>query len=76
MTPDEARKDYPLKDWTPRDQALYTQGFKDGYEAAQRERGPIQAVGKPRSANGLYYGGDAGMPRHFASETNYGRPGR
>lgn len=32
------------------------------HEAAQRERGPIQAVGKP-------------LPRHFASETPQGRPG-
>lgn len=68
MTPDELRN-YPLKDWTPRDQALYTQGYKDGYEAAQRERGPIQAVGKPLPS-------PPGMPNHFASETPQGRPGR
>ena len=31
----------------------YHRGYEDGYEAAQRERGPIEAVGKPlpRSAN-------------------------
>ena len=66
MTPDELRN-YPLKDWTPRDQALYTQGYKDGYEAAQRERGPIEAMGKPLPP---------AVPPHFASEEPQGRPER
>ena len=67
MTPDEARKDYPLKDWTPRDQVLYTQGFKDGYEAAQREQIAAAMASLPRTIDAV---------PHFASETNYGRPGR
>ena len=74
MTPDEAREDCVT--CTRWQWCEYHKGYEDGYEAAQRERGPIQAVGKPRSANGLYYGGDAGMPRHFASEEPQGRPGR
>lgn len=70
MTPDEARKDCWCESY--RKPCEYHEGYQDGYEAAQRER----------SANGLYYGADANMPRtttqvqHFASETNYGRPGR
>lgn len=62
MTPDEARKDCEIcggRTWL----CQYREGWQDGYEAAQRERGPIQAVGKP-------------LPRHFASETPQGGPGR
>ena len=62
MTPDEARKDCEIcggRSWL----CQYHEGYEDGYEAAQRERGPIQAVGKP-------------LPRHFASEEPQGRPGR
>lgn len=40
----------------------YHSGYEDGYEAAQRERGPIEAIGKP-------------LPPHFASETPQGGPG-
>lgn len=40
----------------------YHRGYEDGWAAARRERGPIQAVGKP-------------LPPHFASETPQGRPG-
>ena len=42
-------------------------GYADGYEAAQRERGPIEAVGKPLPP---------AVPLHFASEEPQGRPGR
>ena len=45
MTPDEARKDCEIcggRTWL----CQYCEGWRDGYEAAQRERGPIQAVGR------------------------------
>lgn len=61
MTPDESRKDcVTCARWQ---WCEYHKGYEDGYEAAQRERGPIEAVGKP-------------LPRHFASEEPQGRPGR
>lgn len=62
MTPDEARQgcaDCREYGWI----CKYHWGYRDGYETAQRELGPIQAVGKP-------------LPPHFASETPQGRPGR
>ena len=52
MTPDEARKGCGECYWRTQG-CEYHNGYQDGYEAAQRERGPIEAVGKPlpRSAN-------------------------
>lgn len=71
MMPDEARKFHGHEDADGCEKCrkfripvrgVYHEGYQDGYEAAQRERGPIQAVGKP-------------LPPHFASETPQGRPG-
>lgn len=39
----------------------YHAGWKDGYEAAQRERGPIEAVGKPLPP---------AVPPHFMERRN------
>lgn len=52
MTPDEARQgcaDCREYGWI----CSYHRGYANGWDAAQRERGPIQAVGKP-------------LPPHFA----------
>jgi len=45
----------------------YEDGYKDGYEAAQREQIAAAMASLPRTIDAV---------PHFASETNYGRPGR
>lgn len=76
MTPDEARKDcaecrmhvrtfYDAR--TDSLACLYHRGYADGYEAAQREQIAAAMASLPRTIDAV---------PHFASETNYGRPGR
>ena len=66
MTPDEARKGCGECYWRTQG-CEYHNGYADGYEAARREQIAAAMASLPRTIDAV---------PHFASETNYGRPGR
>lgn len=72
MTPDEARKGCSVCKGNPYGLCRLHEGYRMGYEAAQREQ-------HARTIRGMNVNATAsppGMPRHFASEEPQGRPGR